>query len=195
VQTARPDRICPNAQPHTATAEPREQAELTPPISQSIRAALNRKTLATVRHRAALARHLGLVDSDVLAILHLARAGQLTPGQLGDLLRLTTGGTAALLQRLERAGHVTRAPHPRDGRSTVLRLTGDAEERAGEAFAPLVSQLDALVEELEPDEQRVVERFLLRVADATEAQAEELVRRVDAEAADAHAVPAPGLWA
>jgi DNA-binding MarR family transcriptional regulator len=166
-----------------------------PPISQSIRAALNRKALADVRHRAALARLLGLTDNDVLAILHLARAGQLTPGQLGELLRLTTGGTAALVQRLERAGHVTRAPHPRDGRSTVLRLTASAEREAGAAFAPLVARLDALSGELAPDERRVVERFIARVAEATETHADALVKRVEAAAAEANAVPAPGLWA
>jgi DNA-binding MarR family transcriptional regulator len=166
-----------------------------PPISQSIRAALNRKALADVRHRAALARLLGLADSDVLAILYLARAGQLTPGRLGDLLRLTTGGTAALVQRLERAGHVTRAPHPRDGRSIVLRLTEEAERQAGEAFAPLVRQLEGLIGELEPRDQRTVEQFLARAAGATEAQADALVKRVEADAAGTHAVPAPGLWA
>jgi DNA-binding MarR family transcriptional regulator len=171
------------------------EAAATPPISQSIRAALNRKALADVRHRAALARLLGLADTDVLAILHLARAGQLTPGQLGDLLRLTTGGTAALVQRLERAGHVTRAPHARDGRSIVLRLTEEAEREAGEAFAPLVRQLDGLIGELEPHEQGTVERFLARVAAATETQADALVKLVEEEAAGAHAVPAPGLWA
>lgn len=166
-----------------------------PPIGQAIRAALNRKALADVRHRAALARLLGLTDSDVLAILHLARAGQLTPGQLGESLRLTTGGTAALVQRLERAELITRAPHPRDGRSSVLRLTDEAEHSAGAAYAPLVAQLERLVGDLEPDGQQLVERFLLQAAQATEAQADALVKRVEEEAARADSVPSPGLWA
>jgi DNA-binding MarR family transcriptional regulator len=155
-----------------------------PPIGQAIRAALNRKALADVRHRAALARLLGLTDSDVLAILHLARAGQ-----------LTTGGTAALVQRLERAELITRAPHPRDGRSSVLRLTDEAEHSAGAAYAPLVAQLERLVGDLEPDGQQLVERFLLQAAQATEAQADALVKRVEEEAARADSVPSPGLWA
>jgi hypothetical protein len=54
-----------------------------------IRAALHRKALADARQRAALARRLGLTDSKVLAVQHLARAGELTPGQLGALLQLS----------------------------------------------------------------------------------------------------------
>jgi hypothetical protein len=45
-----------------------------------IRSALHRKALADARQRAALARRLGLTDSEVLAVQHLARAGELTPG-------------------------------------------------------------------------------------------------------------------
>jgi hypothetical protein len=53
----------------------------------SIRAALNRKALADTRHRAALARRLQLAENEVLAVQHLARTGELTPGQLGTQLQ------------------------------------------------------------------------------------------------------------
>jgi hypothetical protein len=43
-----------------------------------IRAALLRKALADAAQRAALARRLGLTDKEVLAVQHLARAGELT---------------------------------------------------------------------------------------------------------------------
>ena len=54
-----------------------------------IRAALLHKGLADARHRTALARRLGLTENEVLAVQHLARAGELTPGQLGALLQLS----------------------------------------------------------------------------------------------------------
>ena len=72
----------------------------------SIRAALNRKALADARHLAALARQLGLTETEVLAVQHLARAGELTPGQLGTQLHLSSGGTTAVVHRLKRAGHI-----------------------------------------------------------------------------------------
>ena len=64
-----------------------------------LRAALHRKALADARQRAVLARRLGLTDSEVLAVQHLARAGELTPGQLGALLQLSSGGTTGLIHR------------------------------------------------------------------------------------------------
>jgi DNA-binding MarR family transcriptional regulator len=102
----------------------------------SIRAALHRKALADTRHRAALAGQLRSSEKEVLAVQHLARAGELTPGQLRTCLQLSSGGTTALLHRLLRAGHITREPHPRDGRSSILRLTEAMQQSATQAWAP-----------------------------------------------------------
>lgn len=162
---------------------------------QFIREALNRKALAATRHRAALGRLLDMSESEVLAIQHLGRAGHLTPGQVGTLLQLSSGGTTALVHRLEAAGHAIREPNPDDKRSTILRLTPSIERRAGELFAPLVGELDALASSLSPDERRSVGRFLERIADAAERHADELVRRAQASAHAELGVPAPGLWA
>src|SRR5919197_3725729 len=125
-----------------------------------IRAALHRKALADARQRAALARRLGLTDSEVLAVQHLARAGELTPGQLGALLQLSSGGTTGLIHRLERAGHVSRHAHPRDRRSTVVRLTPTIAAWATDAWAPFVADVDVLASSLSDREQQVVRRFL-----------------------------------
>jgi len=160
-----------------------------------IRAALNRKALADARQRAALARRLGFTESDVLAVQHLARAGELTPGQLGAQLQLSSGGTTALIHRLQRTGHVTRDAHPRDGRSAVVRLTPAIQESATEAWAPLVDELDALALELSENEREAVTCFLERTADAAERHAERLARDAETNAHDALAVPLPALWA
>ncbi|HEX7300443.1 MAG TPA: MarR family transcriptional regulator [Solirubrobacteraceae bacterium] len=161
----------------------------------SIRAALNRKALADARHRAALAREFACTEKEVLAVQHLGRAGELTPGQLGAHLQLSSGGTTALLHRLLRAGHITRDAHPRDGRSTVLRLTETMQESATEAWAPLVSGLDALALELSKTERDVVVRFLERAAETTERHADRLARDADMNAFDRLAAPLPALWA
>ncbi|MEN3283522.1 MAG: hypothetical protein V7607_4662 [Solirubrobacteraceae bacterium] len=160
-----------------------------------IRAALHRKALADARQRAALARRLGLTDSEVLAVQHLARAGELTPGQLGSLLQLSSGGTTALIQRLERAGHVSRHAHPHDRRSAVVHLTPAIAARAADAWAPFVSEIDALAAELSESEREVVRRFLEGTADAAERHADRLARDADSSAHNALAVPLPALWA
>jgi DNA-binding MarR family transcriptional regulator len=161
----------------------------------AIRRALNRKALASARHRAAVGRMLGLSETEVLAIQHLGMSGRLTASALGSLLRLTSGGTTALVQRLERAGHVAREAHPGDRRSTLLRLTPQAEQEAIEAFAPLVAELDRLAGELAGSERELVGRFLSSVADAAERHAEDTVRAVEQRATAAMGEPVPGLWA
>ena len=71
----------------------RDDTQDAPDGTTRIRSALHRKALADARQRAALARRLGLTDSEVLAVQHLAREGELTPGHLGALLQLSSGGT------------------------------------------------------------------------------------------------------
>ena len=162
---------------------------------ERIRDLLNRRTAAADQHRTALGRLLGLDPTEAAAILYVGRSGQLTPGALGRRLGLTSGGVTALVQRLEKAGHVRRHAHPRDGRSTLLSLEPATVERASECYAPLVAELDALIGRLTEAERSVVLRFLERTAEASERHAEALATRADAARARPIAPPAPGLWA
>jgi DNA-binding MarR family transcriptional regulator len=157
--------------------------------ADSIRASLSRKDLAAARHRAALGALLRLEEHDVLAIQHLARAGELTPTQLGALLRFSSGGTTALLGRLERRRFVARLPHPDDRRSSLVRLTAEVERLAGDALAPLVADIDAAALALTAAERDVVDRFLQTVASAAERRAEELGRSADLDPVVAPAPP------
>ena len=167
----------------------------TRPEAEAIREAINRKELAAARQRSALGRLLGLSESDVLAVQHLAAAGRLTPTQLGALLGMTSGGATALVQRLEREGFVAREPHPRDRRSALLSLTPEIERQAGNALAPLVDAIDELVHGLPDGDRRMLTRVLAAVADAGERHADELARRADAAAQPVAGSPVPALWA
>jgi DNA-binding MarR family transcriptional regulator len=142
-----------------------------------------------------VARLLGLGETELLAVQHLGLAGRLTPSAVGTQLGLTSGGTTALVQRLERAGHVGREAHPDDGRSALLRLTATSEARATEAFAPLVSELDRLAGELSDRDRAVVEGFLSRLAEAAEQHADAVAREADARERASLGEPVPGLWA
>ncbi|MEU7869451.1 MarR family transcriptional regulator [Dactylosporangium sp. NPDC049140] len=80
-------------------------------------------------------------EFDVLATLR--RAGepfQLPPKALSASLMLTTGGMTGRLDRLERAGLVTRSPDPGDRRGLVITLTPRGREVVDEA---VVAGLDA----------------------------------------------------
>jgi DNA-binding MarR family transcriptional regulator len=152
---------------------------------------LERHGLAVTRHRAAIARRLGLGDSELLAVAHLARRDRLTPGELGALLALSSGGVSAVIARLEDAGHVRREPHPTDRRSTVVSLSPALAERAARAFGPLVAELDRLADGLGEGE-GAVRGYLTRVVEASERHADDALRSDRVKPA---ATPVPSLWA
>ena len=162
---------------------------------ESLRASLARKALADSRQRAAAAALLRLTETDVLALQHLAWAGALTPSRLSEQLRLTSGGTTALIQRLERGGFVTREPHPEDRRSWLLRLSENGQRRAAELYAPLVRELDEAAAALGEPEREIVAAFLAKVAEIGEAHALKLARSAELERPHVPRVPVPGLWA
>ena len=160
---------------------------------RTIRQLLNRRELASARHRAAISRQLGLSETGMLAVAHLAQHGQLSPSTLAELLGVSSGGITALVQRLEAGGHLVRRPHPTDGRSVLVELSPTLLQRAERAFRPLVSDLDEASRELDEDERVVVRRFLDRVASLSEAHAQR-AREAVAVRTGAATAPSPGLW-
>ncbi|MFG2821254.1 MarR family winged helix-turn-helix transcriptional regulator [Kitasatospora sp. NPDC048365] len=72
---------------------------------------------------------IGRGEFDVLATLR--RAGEpysLSPRELTATLMLTTGGMTGRLDKLERAGLVTRSPDPNDRRGLRITLTDKGRE-------------------------------------------------------------------
>jgi DNA-binding MarR family transcriptional regulator len=166
---------------------------MTQAAGETIRQLLNRRDLASARHRAAMSRRLGLSDSEMLAVAHLAQHGRLSPSALGHLLDLSSGGVTALVQRLESGGHLVRRRHPTDGRSVLVELSPELVRRAEQAFGPLVDDLERAALELSESEHEVVRRFLDRAVALSEDHAK---RALSEPARDEPlaAAPSPGMW-
>jgi DNA-binding MarR family transcriptional regulator len=166
---------------------------MTQAAGETIRQLLNRRDLASARHRAAMSRRLGLSESEMLAVAHLAQHGRLSPSALGHLLDLSSGGVTALVQRLESGGHLVRRRHPTDGRSVLVELSPELVQRAEQAFGPLVDDLERAALELSESEHEVVRRFLDRAVALSEDHAE---RALSEPARDEPlaAAPSPGMW-
>jgi DNA-binding MarR family transcriptional regulator len=162
---------------------------------EQLRELFHRKTLAGELHRSGVARALKISETEATAISHLARHGQLTPGELGNLLGLTSGGTTALLHRLEGAGHVKRHPHPSDKRSIILTVTPETLKRASEIYAPLVEEMDAIAIRYTDEERAMLGRFLSEIVTSAEGQAASLDSSTRAKQDPVVAAPEPGLWA
>lgn len=89
--------------------------------------ALRHLWLGVDHHRRALAKALGLSATELAVLDHLHHAGQLTPREVGERLGITTGSTTAILDRIEKAEFLVRAPNPTDRRSLLLNLTPRGE--------------------------------------------------------------------
>ncbi|BDH05792.1 MarR family winged helix-turn-helix transcriptional regulator [Streptomyces seoulensis] len=109
---------------------------------------------------------LGLHSTDATAVLEIAAAEErgtpLSPARLSERISLSTGATTALLNRLESAGHITRAREHSDRRIVTLRSGEHIQERADEFFGPLAHRLDAAMSHYPP---RLLEQFEAFMAD------------------------------
>jgi DNA-binding MarR family transcriptional regulator len=159
-----------------------------------IRRLLYRRDVALARFRTSLARRLGVTDIEMVALVHLAERGELAPSAVGALLDLSSGGATALVQRLERAGHVMRAPHPSDRRSVLIRLSPATAARLHEADASLDDSLESVSAGLGEAERAAVAGVFTELAALTEELEASLLREAEA-APDPLNRAVPSLWA
>jgi DNA-binding MarR family transcriptional regulator len=88
-----------------------------------------------------VARLLGVNETDLRCLeILIQEEPEATPRLLADRLGLTTGSVTTMLDRLEKAGYVTRSPHPSDRRKVIVRATETASRRAWELIGPLVAE-------------------------------------------------------
>ncbi|MFY0409728.1 MarR family winged helix-turn-helix transcriptional regulator [Solicola sp. PLA-1-18] len=118
----------------------------------------------------------GLHRTHLHALAHVidaSRAGTtMTPGRLASALNLSAPATTALVDRLEAAGHVTRAPSADDRRRVHVAATPTALAMGQELFAPLGQTMMQVVEQFSDDEIDVVARFLRASVEAIDAATE-----------------------
>ncbi|MET4053562.1 DNA-binding MarR family transcriptional regulator [Frigoribacterium sp. PvP054] len=117
------------------------------------------------RYRLHAAKVIGLGHTELSALVAIGEAPGLTPGTLSHELLLSTGATTAVVDRLEKSGHVVRTRHPDDRRSLFLHLTALGEATTGtlteayqyvlsttgtdETIADALPQLDAIAAALD----------------------------------------------
>ncbi|GAA2383289.1 MarR family winged helix-turn-helix transcriptional regulator [Dactylosporangium salmoneum] len=88
------------------------------------------------------ADRLGLNRTDLrcLEMLFGPEAAPMSPGELATAAGMTTGGVTTAIDRLERAGYVTRERDSGDRRRVTVRPTELALRRAGEIYGPVVRE-------------------------------------------------------
>ena len=105
----------------------------------------------------------------IVAIMDAARTGSaLTAGALGSAVELSSASVTALVDRLERAGHVHRVRDPEDRRRVVLEISDSAMAAGAAFFGGLQRDLVAAMEGYSDDELAVVRRFLAEMTEVVQ---------------------------
>ncbi|MFI9805084.1 MarR family transcriptional regulator [Streptomyces sp. NPDC052301] len=121
-------------------------------------------------HSARFADRNGMHPTDVRALIALMdarRAGEeMTAGRLGVALGLNSAGTTALVDRLERAGHVRRVRAERDRRRVLIEVEERAVELGWASFGPLIERSVELLRGYDDQQRAVIREFLDGVRNA-----------------------------
>ncbi|MEU6174833.1 MarR family transcriptional regulator [Streptantibioticus parmotrematis] len=130
---------------------------------------LRQVTVELVLAQAEFARRNGMHGTDVRALICLLdaeRAGTpATPGLLGAELGLNSAGTTAVIDRLERLGHVERVRDRADRRRVRLRVSAAAVALGESFFGPLIGGTVELLRGMDDTEAAAVRRFLSGVSE------------------------------
>lgn len=119
----------------------------------------------------------GLHTTDAAALVEILaaqdRGAPLTQVELSQHIGLTPGATSALLNRLEAAGHVTRARDSADRRVVTLRATPGVDAMVDRFFDPLTERMGTMMSKYPPELLTEFGRFLDDVCATMTAYAQE----------------------
>ncbi|MFG3034727.1 MarR family winged helix-turn-helix transcriptional regulator [Streptomyces sp. NPDC048253] len=123
-----------------------------------------------------MAQRLGLNVTDLTCFAYVIQAGEdlLTAGDLATRVHVTTGAVTGILNRLERAGYVTRRPDPADRRRVRVAAIPSAVARVHALYAPYYARLDALFADYSPEETAVLTDWFTRATTLANTYREEL---------------------
>ncbi|MEL6360910.1 MAG: MarR family transcriptional regulator [Pseudomonadota bacterium] len=108
---------------------------------------------------------LPYTDFDIIATLR--RSGppyEMTPGQLGTAVLLTSGAMTAALDRLESANFITRHASQSDRRVRSARLTQDGQDIAAKAAKARFKAAEDTIRELPASKRQALANLLLSLS-------------------------------
>lgn len=115
--------------------------------------------------------HMKLNETDMKALRFLVvsknRGEVVTPGSLAEHLSISTASTTKLLDRLESAGHIERAPHPSDRRALMITITQSTHEEVRDSVGRSHARRFEVASALSPEDREVVIRFLASMSDTS----------------------------
>ncbi|WES63155.1 MarR family transcriptional regulator [Microbacter sp. GSS18] len=132
--------------------------------ASSVMEALRGYRAAEVAMRRRTRQSMDMGENELLVLRFLMRARKtgeaVTPANLARYLGITTASTTALLDRLERSGHITRAPNPGDRRSVVIEASDKADSEIRHTLTAMHERMVEVVRPMADRDRAVVIGFL-----------------------------------
>lgn len=122
----------------------------------------------------AVARSAGLNGTDLQAVGLLLSSGPATPGELAARTGLTSGGAVtAMIDRLERAGYVTRTRDLADRRRVLVTAVPEPlMERVGPVYARVQQRWNQYLDTLSDEQLDFASQLLERAAEVNREEIE-----------------------
>ncbi|WP_460774917.1 MarR family winged helix-turn-helix transcriptional regulator [Microbacterium sp. GXF7504] len=137
-------------------------------LLQSFR--LYRASEVAMRRRTREAMSMG--ENDLLVLRYLLKAQRegrfVPPGELARYLGVSTASMTAVVDRLERSGHVRRERHASDRRSIYVIPTRDTDAEVRATLGAMHERMLSAVVDMTPDETRIVMDCLARLQAAVD---------------------------
>ncbi|THA70780.1 MarR family transcriptional regulator [Streptomyces sp. A0958] len=131
----------------------------------------------------AVADRLGLHPTDLQCLNLLGlEAGPVTTGRVAELTGLTTGSATRLVDRLERAGYVTRARDTADRRRVLVTIVPERMAEFGAVWGRLTGGWDVLFDAYDDDEVALLLTHMRRTVELSAVQIARLRAEGDAPA-------------
>jgi len=115
-------------------------------------------------------RELTVNPTDLQAMELLIINGPLSPTGLAHRLSISTAAVTSVVDRLVALGHVRRTEHPTDRRGILVVPSPASVARAKAILTPMITGIDAVLDEFSAAEQAVVTSYLERVLEVYRAQ-------------------------
>jgi DNA-binding MarR family transcriptional regulator len=129
-------------------------------LLSEVRIAVRSFTNAEAVLDAAAVDVLGINRSDGRCLDILDQSGPLTAGELARRADLSTAAITALVDRMERAGYLTRVRDTVDRRRVLIADTQRAENRCDAIWGPIKEEGVGFLNGFTDDELRLVARFM-----------------------------------
>ena len=108
--------------------------------------------------------HMKLNETDMRALRYIIASMNsdvpVTAGALSDHLHISTASTTKLLDRLERAGHVVRRPHPTDRRAVTVEITPETHREVRRTMGLQHARRFEVARALSAHDRDIVTQFL-----------------------------------